>query len=189
MDVPNFERAEYVSPYAADREVLAPEAPQSVDKLAFSRAVAYGLVAAVLGSLIYGLVGLWIHIGFISILVGGMVGTAMMNGSGGLGGRRYQVTAVALTYFAVSLANVFDGLWFESRNGTGMAALVAHHVVAIVILVLISPIYLVFASLGNGLLGLLILFFGMQQAWRIAKGGPGYMHFKRYDPNKPLGLR
>jgi hypothetical protein len=38
--------------------------------------------------------------------VGWMVGTAMMKGSGGLGGRRYQVVALLLTYAAVSLAAI-----------------------------------------------------------------------------------
>jgi hypothetical protein len=35
-----------------------------------------------------------------------MVGTAMMKGSGGVGGRRYQIAAVLLTYAAVSMAAV-----------------------------------------------------------------------------------
>jgi hypothetical protein len=40
----------------------------------------------------------------MSLAVGYIVGKAMMKGSAGLGGRRYQVVAVALTYAAVSLS-------------------------------------------------------------------------------------
>jgi divalent metal cation (Fe/Co/Zn/Cd) transporter len=47
-----------------------------------------------------------IIIGYISLAVGWMVGTAMMKGSRGVGGRRYQIAAVLLTYAAVSMAAV-----------------------------------------------------------------------------------
>jgi hypothetical protein len=45
-------------------------------------------------------------IGYVSLAVGWMVGKAMMKGSGGLGGRRYQIAAVLFTYAAVSVAAV-----------------------------------------------------------------------------------
>ena len=45
-------------------------------------------------------------IGYVSLAVGWMVGTAMKRGSGGIGGRRYQITAALLTYAAVSMAAV-----------------------------------------------------------------------------------
>jgi divalent metal cation (Fe/Co/Zn/Cd) transporter len=47
-----------------------------------------------------------IIIGYVSLAVGWMVGNAILKGSGGVGGRRYQITAVLLTYCAVSMAAV-----------------------------------------------------------------------------------
>jgi hypothetical protein len=45
-------------------------------------------------------------IGYVSLAVGYIVGKAMIKGSNGIGGRRYQITAALLTYSAVSLAAV-----------------------------------------------------------------------------------
>src|SRR5258708_23711454 len=45
-----------------------------------------------------------ISIGYLALAVGWIVGKAMMIGSGGIGGRRYQLTAILLTYAAVSMA-------------------------------------------------------------------------------------
>lgn len=47
-----------------------------------------------------------IIIGYVSLAVGWLVGKAILKGSGGVGGRRYQITAVLLTYSAVSMAAV-----------------------------------------------------------------------------------
>jgi hypothetical protein len=75
---------------------------------AFVRAVAFGAVAAVVGLALYAVVGIatGLMIGYVSLAVGWIVGTAMMKGSGGLGGRRYQMAAVLFTYAAVSLAAI-----------------------------------------------------------------------------------
>jgi hypothetical protein len=75
---------------------------------AFARAVLFGVGAAIAGLVLYAgfeIMTGWI-IGYVSLAVGYMVGKAMMAGSKGLGGRRYQLTAVALTYAAVSMAAV-----------------------------------------------------------------------------------
>jgi len=118
-----------------------------------------------------------------------MVGTGMMSGSGGVGGRRYQVAALVLTYFSVTFAFVLEVLWYEGRKGTAVAAYIANHFVFLIAVLLFGPLLRLTGSLGGGLIGLLILFFGMQAAWRIARGGPGFLKFRRYDPHKPLGLR
>ena len=47
-----------------------------------------------------------LYIGYVSLAVGWLVGKAIMLGSKGIGGRRYQIAAVVLTYAAVSLAAV-----------------------------------------------------------------------------------
>jgi hypothetical protein len=45
-------------------------------------------------------------IGYVSLAVGYLVGKGISLGSRGVGGRRYQIAALALTYMAVSLAAV-----------------------------------------------------------------------------------
>jgi hypothetical protein len=75
---------------------------------AFVRALMYGIGAAVVGMILYAVfeIATGLIIGYVSLAVGWMVGTAMMKGSNGIGGRRYQITAVLLTYAAVSMAAV-----------------------------------------------------------------------------------
>ncbi len=76
--------------------------------VAFVRAVLFGLGGALLGLIIYAAFGIitgWM-IGYVSLAVGFIVGKAMMFGSHGLGGKRYQIVAVILTYAAVSLAAI-----------------------------------------------------------------------------------
>jgi hypothetical protein len=73
---------------------------------AFVRALLFGAGAAIAGLALYATVEIitgWI-IGYVSLAVGWMVGKAMMTGSRGQGGRRYQIAAVLLTYAAVSMA-------------------------------------------------------------------------------------
>lgn len=75
---------------------------------AFMRALFYGIGAAVVGMILYAVFEIMtgLIIGYVSLAVGWMVGTAMMKGSNGVGGRRYQIVAVLLTYAAVSMAAV-----------------------------------------------------------------------------------
>jgi hypothetical protein len=76
---------------------------------AYVRALAYGVGAAVVGLIGYALIAIllqgWV-ISYMSIGVGWLVGTAMMKGSNGVGGRRYQIAAAILTYAAVSMAAI-----------------------------------------------------------------------------------
>jgi hypothetical protein len=75
---------------------------------AFVRALAFGAGGAIAGLALYSLVTIatgWM-IGYVSLAVGWLVAKAMMKGSGGLGGRRYQIAALLFTYTAVSLAAI-----------------------------------------------------------------------------------
>jgi len=83
---------------------------------AFTRALLYGIGAAVLGMILYAVfeIATGLIVGYVSLAVGWMVGTAMMKGSNGVGGRRYQVAAVLLTYAAVSMAAV--PVWIHYGN-------------------------------------------------------------------------
>jgi hypothetical protein len=75
---------------------------------AFVRAILFGTGAAALGLILYATFEIvtTITIGYAALAVGWMIGKAMIMGSGGVGGRRYQVVAVLLTYAAVSMAAV-----------------------------------------------------------------------------------
>jgi hypothetical protein len=75
---------------------------------AYVRGLLFGIGAAVVGMILYATFTIMtgLIVGYVSLAVGWMVGTAMMKGSGGIGGRRYQITAALLTYAAVSMAAV-----------------------------------------------------------------------------------
>jgi hypothetical protein len=75
---------------------------------AFVRGILFGLGGAFLGLILYAAFGILtgLMIGYVSLAVGYIVGKAIMMGSGGLGGRRYQIAAALLTYSAVSIAAI-----------------------------------------------------------------------------------
>src|SRR5215471_8378635 len=85
---------------------------------AFIRGLFFGLGAAVLGLILYSVVGIvtGLQIGYLSLAVGYMVGRAIMMGSAGVGGKRYQIMAVVLTYAAVSLSAVPIAISQFSKN-------------------------------------------------------------------------
>ena len=75
---------------------------------AFARGLLLGAGAAVLGLILYATVVIvtgW-SIGYLALAVGWLVAKGMMKGSNGMGGRRYQIAAVLLTYAAISLSAV-----------------------------------------------------------------------------------
>lgn len=73
---------------------------------ALLKAFLFGGLAAVIGATIYyGVIAITnFEIGLVAILIGFMVGFGVRMGAAGGGGRRYQVMALVLTYFAVGLA-------------------------------------------------------------------------------------
>src|SRR5690348_3557375 len=73
---------------------------------AFMRGLLFGVGAALVGFVLYVVFALstGLVIGYVSLAVGYLVGKAISLGSRGVGGRRYQIAAVLLTYMAVSLA-------------------------------------------------------------------------------------
>lgn len=78
----------------------------------FVRALVFGIGGAILGLALYSAFGIitGLVIGYISLAVGYIVGKAMMKGSNGIGGRRYQIAAVLLTYAAVSMSAIPIGI-------------------------------------------------------------------------------
>jgi hypothetical protein len=87
---------------------------------AFVRGILFGIGGFVVGLVLYAgfaiLTG--IEIGFVSLAVGWLVGKAIMMGSRGAGGRRYQIAAVLLTYAAVSLAAIPISIAIMAKNKT-----------------------------------------------------------------------
>lgn len=79
---------------------------------AFVRAIVFGAGGAILGLVLYSAFGIitGLVIGYLSLAVGFIVGKAMMKGSNGIGGRRYQIAAILLTYAAVSMAAIPIGI-------------------------------------------------------------------------------
>ena len=78
----------------------------------FVRSLLFGIGGAILGLIIYAGFGIitGLMIGYISLAVGYLVGKAIMKGTNGIGGRRYQIAAVLLTYAAVSLSAIPIGI-------------------------------------------------------------------------------
>ena len=75
---------------------------------AFARGLLLGIGAAIVGLIGYAaftIVTGW-FLGYLALGVGWLVAKAIMKGSNGIGGRRYQVAAVILTYAAISMASI-----------------------------------------------------------------------------------
>ena len=147
---------------------------------AFVRALVFGIAGAALGLVLYVVFALatGLIIGYVSLAVGYIVGKAMHMGSGGVGGRRYQVVAVLLTYFAVSMSAVpiaieqsrlhhqdqVQSAETTAQPGTPMST--GKVIGALVLAGIASPI-LELTDPVHGLIGLFILFVGMRFAWRF----------------------
>jgi hypothetical protein len=72
----------------------------------FAKSTVFGFGAAVAGAVLYYAVLklLNLEIALVAIAIGYMVGQAMRKGASGWGGKRFQITAAALTYLAVGMA-------------------------------------------------------------------------------------
>ena len=89
---------------------------------AFVRAVLFGVGAALLGLILYAAFEIMtsITIGYAALAVGWIIGKAMITASGGIGGRRYQIVAVLLTYAAVSMAAVPVAIHYFRQHPEGL---------------------------------------------------------------------
>lgn len=157
----------------------------------FVRAVLFGFGGAMLGLVLYVAFALITGLiaGIISLAVGYIVGKAMVRGSGGAGGRRYQVAAVVLTYMAVSLSAVPIALSQYTKQHSAQQQQQAQTtdaapqpapkprmgfakaMGALALLGLASPL-LGLSHPAQGIIGLIILFVGLRIAWRITAGKP-----------------
>lgn len=135
------------------------------------QAAAYGAVAALLGCILYAAFTIatgW-QFGIVAMAVGYMVGWAMLQGSGGVGGQNYQILAVVLTYLSVSMASVPTILWFWSSHGVPLDQA---HLIVLAKYGLASPFLRLQHHFGQGLLSFIILFYGARRAWRMTAERP-----------------
>ena len=163
----------------------------------FFRACLFGFVAAVLGAgVYYAVIAITdFEIGIVAIAIGYMVGQGIRMATQGRGGRRFQVIALVLTYWAVGLAYLpFVFSEISKPNTTEQASLSTTTIaddapapdesasdapassdglnlsVAFAILAgfsLLLPVLTVVSSLPGGLISAAIIAFGMHQAWRM----------------------
>ena len=132
---------------------------------AFTRALLFGIGAAIVGLAGYAAFTITTHlyVGYVALGVGYIVARAMKFGSGGLGGRPYQIAAVVLTYLAIALAEIPIILWqVKARIPAGHMFGVAMRLLPVG---LESPI-LEMRNPVHGLINAVILFVGLQIAWR-----------------------
>ena len=146
---------------------------------AFIRALVFGVAGALVGLALYVAFALatGLVIGWVSLAVGFLVGKAMHLGSGGVGGRRYQLVAVVLTYLAVSLSAVPIAIEQSRHNHRAQTQAVeaapqpSRHmsfgkaVGVLALLGIASPILDLRDDPMHGLIGLIILFVGIRFAW------------------------
>jgi hypothetical protein len=164
---------------------------QVAPAMSLMRAALYGGGAALAGCALYAAVAIVLkaEIGLIAILVGWMVGKAIRHASYGYGGRRQQILAVLLTYFAITTSYIPVILYHAATNprrveqqrqaqtpdaptssdapararprmSFGTAALF------LLVLTAVAP----FLSLTSGVsawISLFIIFIGLQYAWKL----------------------
>jgi hypothetical protein len=152
------------------------------------RAVIYGAGAALAGCLLYAAVlAMGVQIGIVALAVGWMVGKAIRHASYGIGGRRQQILAVALTYFAISTSFVPAAFMVRMKHAARPAArrqpapAIVHDqttttpsagspgeaMAELLVLATISPFLELGSSPVSGLISLFILFVGLQRAWAM----------------------
>jgi hypothetical protein len=166
---------------------------------AYVRGLLFGVVAAIVGMILYAAFTIvtGLYVGYVSLAVGWLVGKAIMLGSKGMGGRRYQIAAVILTYAAVSIAAVPIAFSYKTKreaaharsaqaksqqsssdNQTGNTDQVpvkpklsrGDILLRYLMVGLASPFLELLQSQVGGILGLIILAVGIRIAWRITAG-------------------
>ena len=100
-----------------------------------------------------------IEFGLMAIGVGWLVGKAVMKGSNMRGGRRYQILALVLTYFAITLS--YGALIFGQLAHKASFA-------AILLVMLASP----FLGGFSNIIGLVIIAIGLFEAWKQTRPAP-----------------
>ncbi|HKO47204.1 MAG TPA: hypothetical protein VJV79_05750 [Polyangiaceae bacterium] len=161
---------------AGCRASIAQQLDLSQSSASLLRASVYGVLAALAGSITWIAIEKLFHIqiGIVAIGVGYLVGKAVRKGSGGLGGKRYQVLAIALTYAAIALASLPDLMQAvaqrsaaEDSAASGPPSVSAFIWGCALLLgvALASP----FLQGTENLIGLFIIGIGLYEAWKFTR--------------------
>ena len=171
MSIPDFTRAEYEKPEAIEGEVVG--VPLRANAAVLPLAIVYGGAAALAGAIAYAVIGLsGFMVSIVAIGMGWLVARAMMAASKGSGGRPFQIVAVLLTYFSVTLGQTLDIYWYLRPQLAGIAGGSIGPALPILFrFLLFGPFLRLQSSAINGALGLLILFIGLRTAWQLTAGG------------------
>lgn len=171
MPIPDFTRANYNDqPNPIEGEVVGVPLRGGVGGL-LPVAVLYGAGAAIAGALGYAIIGLsGFMVSIVAIGMGWLVAKAMMAATKGVGGRPFQVVAVILTYFSVSLGQTFDLYWYLRPQIAAIGS-IAPALPTLFEHFLAGPFLRLSSSPFNGAIGLLILFIGLRTAWQLSAGG------------------
>jgi hypothetical protein len=127
----------------------------------------FGAGAAIVGLVFYSTFTILTHFyfGYVALAVGWLVGRAMMMGSRGVGGTRYQIAAAAFTYAAISLASV--PILIARALQSGAAHIDWSNVAGNLIVWGIASPFLQLRRGVSGVIGLVILFVGLRIAYRM----------------------
>jgi hypothetical protein len=184
-NLPDFEKAEYLAPsttptysqqpiVSGDVDARGWEA-QASDHARFTKAITYGIGAAILGSILYAAFTIVTHIqiGYVAIGVGYLVGKAMLAATGGHSSRKYQIAAAVLTYLSVSLASIPEILWALHSEGKDISHISGRGILFLARYGVASPFLDIQDEGLSALIGLFILFIGIRAAWRLTadRGG------------------
>jgi len=179
-NLPDFEKADYLAPspaptYEQQQPILSGDVDargwenQASDHARFTKAITYGIGAAILGSILYAAFTIItkIEIGYVAVGVGYLVGKAMLTATEGHSSRKYQVAAAILTYLSVSLAAVPEILWALHSQGKDISHISARGLMFLAQYGVASP-FLELKDQGlSALIGLFILFIGIRAAWKL----------------------
>jgi hypothetical protein len=145
----------------------------SDSQVAYACALFFGIGGAIFGNILYAGFAIATHrtMGCVALAVGWIVGNSMQQGSNGLGGSRHQLTAVLLTYSAVSIAAIPVNL-FDAYSQAGALTNWAGLLNRIPIWGLASPFLGMEADPLNSGIRLIMLLLGSCIAWKITQTKP-----------------
>jgi hypothetical protein len=163
---------------AACRDKVAGTLARSQSAAAFGKAAALGGATALACGVAYAIfVGLTkMQLALATIAIAWVIAKTIRKASGGIGGRRFQILAVALTYLASAMGYLPGVLAAVSHAAGGQASGAAHTSVAgfllgigfLVAVTLAAP----FLEIAQAPIGVLIVVFGLWEAWRLSRGVP-----------------
>lgn len=134
-------------------------------KTHLAKGAMYAVGTALVCSAVYAAIVVMTHfeLGLVAIAVGWIVGRAARIGAGGRGSRPLQIIAVVATYMAISGSLLFQIVYEITKAGKAINGISGYLFVFLVSMG--RPLFELSEGFG-GIIGLVIIFFGLQQAWQ-----------------------